>query len=197
MPPTCRLLIAAVLALQLAAASAGEPAAALRVTPLVNGLNTLSLTSAPLPAQAMLAHRENFNAHGFDVLTLYVQAPAVEGEAPQWQLVPVFDAKGEHLTLSASGGADCLLHDFRLLRPSATQDATLILADRELGESFATAAAVQFRFFKLKQNADGTVGRPVYYFEFDHARQAGKAYCDVGEALQAELGFAPYAPAER
>jgi len=120
--------------------------------------------------------------------------------------VPAFDERdegrngvprGEHLTLSASGGADCRLHDFRLLAATATADAMLILADRELGESFASPTQVSFRFFTLKKNSDGVPGRPVYYFEFDHERRATKPYCDVGDALQAELGLGPYQPTER
>jgi hypothetical protein len=189
--PLAALLLAATLCPQVACAATSP------VMPLRNGMNTLSLTLAPMPAMAMLAHRENFNAHSFEVLTLYIQAAGIEGEPPQWQIVPVFDSASERLTLSASGGADCVLHDFRLLRPAAGQDATLILADREMGESFASPAAVQFRYFKLRKNPDGVPGQPVYRFEFDHARKAGKAYCDVGEALKAELGLGPYRPTER
>jgi hypothetical protein len=175
------------------------------VIPLANGLNTLSLTSAALPAQAFLAHRDNANAHGFEVLTLYIQAPSSPGTRPRWQLVPAFDTRdaarggvpgGEHLTLKAHGGADCRLGDFRLLAATARADALLILADREPGDSFASAAPVRFRFFKLKTNTDGVPGRPVYYFEFDHERRAAKPYCDVGDALQAELGVGPYEPAQ-
>lgn len=186
------LLFAAAFALQLTLAAAHEPVPAAQVVPLHNGMNTLSLTSAPLPAMAMLAHRENFNAHGFEVLTLYIQAPTGDGDPPRWQIVPVFDAKGERLTLSASGGADCVLRDFRLLPPSPTRDATLILAERDMGKSFADAAPVQFRFFQLKKNTEAEIGRPVYYFELDHTRRAGKPYCDVGEALKSELGVGPY-----
>jgi len=196
-----RLLLLPALCPAAASADAARP-----VVPLANGLNTLSLTAAPLPARAFLARRDNFNGHGFDVLTLYIEAPAGPGEKPQWQLVPAFDTRdeerrrlprGEHLTLQAYGGADCRLGDFRLLAASAEADATLVLADREFGDSFASAAPVSFRFFKLRKNTDGIPGRPVYYFEFDHERQATKPYCDVGSPLQAELGLGPYQPAER
>lgn len=181
-----RFLLVAWLALQQGSASAADTAPP--VTALANGLNPIALTATPLPAWGVLARRENFNAHGFDVLTLYIAA----GEPSQWQIVPAFDEKGEHLTLMASGGADCLLHDFRLLSPSAAGDALLILADRDLGDSFASPAPVQFRFFRLRQNAEGLPGRPAYYFEFDRAQRATKPYCDVGDALRSELGVAAY-----
>lgn len=177
------------------------PDTARTVIPLSNGLNTLSLTTAPLPARAFLAHRDNANAHGFEVLTLYIEAPIWPGAQPQWQLVPAFDKRrgvhrGEYLTLHASGGADCRRSDFRLLAATAKTDTTLILAEREFGDSFASAAPVTFRFFKLAKNSEGLPGRPMYYFEFDYERRAIKAYCDVGDALQAELGVGPYEPAE-
>jgi hypothetical protein len=201
--PSLRLAICLILLLQ--AASAHAATAVARVIPLSNGPNTFSLTTGALPAQAFLAHRGNGNAHGFDVLTLYIQASAWEGARPQWQLVPAFDERdekrqglprGEHLTLNTVDGADCRLSDFRLLAPTATSDAALILADRELGDSFASPAPVSFRFFKLHKRAE-SFGRPSYYFEFDRERRAAKPYCDVGEALLKELGVGPYQPAER
>lgn len=185
-------------------AAAGGLSPAGSVVPLSNGPNVVTLTAAALPAQAFLAHRDNANAHGFDVLTLYIQAPTGPGSPPQWQLVPALDARderrrslpnGEHLTLTVSGGADCRLHDFRLLAPAHGSNARLILADRELGDSFASAAPVTFRFFKLAKNGDGLPGRPVYYFEFDHEQRAARPYCDVGKALRAELALGPYQPA--
>lgn len=164
--------------------------AADRVQPLRPGINHIALQAGSPPGMAVLAHRENFNAHGFDVLTLYAKLPTIADQAPQWQIVPLFDATGEHLELRASGGADCLLHDFRLLRAARGRDATLVLAERELGESFAASAKVTFRFFRLRANEEGEIGRPVRYFEFDRAQVAKAAYCDVGEAMRAELGLA-------
>jgi len=163
--------------------------AADRVQALRPGINRIALQAGAAPGMAMLAHRENFNAHGFEVLTLYAELPVSQGQRPQWQIVPLFDAAGEHLALKAGGGADCLLHDFRLLRPARGRDAELVLAERELGESFASASQVTFRFFRLHANREGEVGRPVLYFEFDHAEVAKAAYCDVGEAMHAELGL--------
>jgi hypothetical protein len=188
-------------------ASGSDAATASRpVIPLSSGLNTLTLTAASLPARAFLAHRDNGNAHGFDVLTLYIEVPIGEGALPEWQLVSTFDERdekrhgvprGEHLTLNTSDGADCRLSDFRLLAATDKADALLILADREFGDGFASPAPVTFRFFTLRRNSAVVFGRPAFYFEFDREQKASKDYCDVGQALQVELDVGPYRPAER
>lgn len=173
------------------AAGAGAGPRLPPVQPLHNGLNPLSLLVGAPAGMAVLAHRENFNAHSFDVLTIYQLVAGRPGGPVQWQIVPVMDERGEHLTLSASGGADCLLKDFRLLSPSAAEGARLILAERELGESFASPAPVSFRFYRLQRNGEGIAGSPHLFFAFDHEVQAAHPYCDVGEALQRELGVGP------
>jgi hypothetical protein len=168
------------------ATSAGDLRAE-RVQPLQNGINHVALQAGTPLGMAMLAHRENFNAHSFDVLTLYALSSPLAGEPAQWQLVPLFDAQGEHLDAKRSGGADCLLHDFRLLLPTGGQGAELVLADREMGDSFTATAGVTFRFFQLRTNREGLVGRPLLYFDFVRARPADAAYCDVGDAFATEL----------
>jgi len=165
-----------------------------RVQPLQNGVNRVALQTGTPLGMAMLAHRENFNAHSFDVLTLYAQSSPLAGEPAQWQVVPLFDAQGEHLDVKRSGGADCLLHDFRLLLPTGGQGAELVLADREMGDSFAATASVTFRFFRLRTNREGLAGRPLLYFDFVRARPAKAAYCDVGDAFATELQLPAITP---
>lgn len=168
--------------------------AADRVQTLRSGINRVTLRDDSAPGMAVLAHRENFNAHGFEVLTLYAKLPLPGERAAQWQIVPLFDAAGEHLELRAGGGGDCLLHDFRLLQPAGGRDARLVLAERELGESFAVAAQVTFHFFRLRANNEGHIGRPVLYFEFERTQTAKTPYCDVGEAMRVELGLPSATP---
>lgn len=162
------------------------------VQALQGGMNRVVLETGAAAGMAVLAHRENFNAHGFDVLTIYQPLPAARGEPATWQIVPAFDERGEHLTFSASGGADCLLRDFRVLQPVGRSGAMLVVAERALGESYASPAPVTFRFYRLRRNDAGEVGRPRVYFEFDHAQASARPYCDVGEAFQQELGLKDY-----
>ena len=135
---------------------------------------------------AVLAHRENFNAHSFEVLTLYLKS----GPAPgTWHLVPVFDRDRERLELTISGGADCLLHDFRLVREGKGHPLRLLVADRALDASFADADAVTFTSYVLRINREETPGSPRFFFERERQFPAKARYCDVGEAFRRELGL--------
>ena len=187
-----RVPFAAAFGLWLCAQAAVAGARLPPVQTLQNGVNRVALLAGAPAGMAVLAHRENFNAHGFDVLTLYQPMPSVRGEPASWQIVPAFDAQGEHLTLAASGGADCLLRDFRLLQPVGHSGATLIIAERALGDSYASPAPVTFRFYRLRRNDAGEVGRPGLYFEFDHEQTSAQPHCDVGEAFGHELRLKDY-----
>jgi len=149
-----------------------------------NGINRFSLDGEEF--MAVRALRENFNAHDFDVVTFYVRDTDV------WKLVPLFgDYTGaqdvEHGVVSVSGGADCVLHDFRLLRATATHASQMVLADREPGKSYADSGIVHFTYFELAKNKDGTPGWPARYFKKKRSTVAKAHYCDVNEAFDKEL----------
>lgn len=128
----------------------------------------------------VIGKRENFNAHSFDLASLYI---TVNG---QWEAVTVFDADKERDQLTSSGGADCVLHDFRLSQKSPQKPFRLIVADREFGNSFVDVQPVVFRIYSLTNNADNMPGRPTWYFELRATRTSRKSYCDVGEAFDQE-----------
>ncbi len=164
-----------------------------KVIPLSDGITKLDLTGQQSDGMVILAHRENFNAHSFDVLSLYIKAGYESPNAPICNLIPVFDDNKERLTVTIGGGADCILHDFRLVRDSDRSPLRLIIADRSLGdEGFAGANAVTFSFYVLRINKEGEVGRPLYYFERTSQSKAKHKYCDVGEAFKNELGLGDY-----
>jgi hypothetical protein len=149
-----------------------------------NGINRFVLDGNEF--LAFRAWRENFNAHGFDVVTLYVR------DGDQWNLVPLFGSvedkeDTEHDLLTVSGGADCVLHDFRLLNGTATQPARIILADREITKSYADADTVHFTYYELAKNDAGNFGRPALYFKKLKASVAKEKYCDVNDAFNKEL----------
>jgi hypothetical protein len=139
---------------------------------------------------AFRAWRENYNAHGFDLVTFYMKGKG-QGLDGGWNLVPLFgdsmDANKERDEVTVSGGADCVLNDFRLLRSADGNSAELVLAQRDMGANFADPAAVHFDYYKLTRNDDGTVGWPPLYFAFQKRITAKALYCDVNEAFDKEL----------
>ncbi len=166
-------------------------APALQAIPLPNGPTPVDFTGKGMKGLAMLAHRENFNAHSFEVLTLYFSVKDGSGSkaAEHLEILPVFDGNDEKLTLTAGGGADCMLHDFRLVRHSGRKAVELVVARREPGSSFADSAPVEFRHYALKTNEEADPGRPSYYFELASTQKSKRSYCDVGEAMAKELGL--------
>lgn len=159
--------------------------------PIRNGVNALKLRG--YDAIAVRAWRENFNAHSFDVVTFFVR-DGTAGRAQPWSLVPVFRRSGsggsseqEQLHVTASGGADCLLHDFRLLLAQGGKPAVLVLANREPGASYAAEANVRFDYYVLTENTDGTPGYPKLSFRWQKSQPARAQYCDVNRAFDQEL----------
>ena len=109
-------------------------------------------------------------------------------------LVTVWDdVKGsEALTVTISGGADCVMHDFRLLISTQHKPSLLVLADREMGETFVDEEHVTFKTYTLTQNIETVPGPPTFYFGLTDQRVAKRKYCDVEKAFQDELGLGDY-----
>lgn len=156
------------------------------------GINQVNIGDSGADGMAVLGRRENFNAHGFDVFTFYVRPIKHKSDSKDWQLVSVFDGEKEALTLTVGGGADCILHDFRLVRDSVRGSLRLIVAERDMGNSYADTAAVHFKFYALRRNDSAEAGRPLYYFELVQNSMAKAYYCDVEDAFIKELGLKPY-----
>lgn len=175
-----------------------------KVIPLSNGITTLDITGQQSEGMAILAHRENFNAHGFDVLSLYIKTVYEVSQKTIWSIIPVFDGDEdskdfkERPTINVGGGADCFLHDFRLVRDSESGPLRLIIAERLLAnEGYAGTSTVTFSFYELRYNQGNSIGRPVYYFERTGQSKAKRKYCDVEEAFKQELGFGDYRKSSR
>jgi len=183
--------------LSLSAAGLGQvPTRAIdQVIPLSYGINSVRLTH-DLGGTVVLAWRENYNAHSFDVLSIYAQGVRDKlVQDARLQIVPLFsrsNGNNEQLFFRSDGGADCRLSDFRLVR-MGSGDVAFITADREFGQTYADRQEVTFAYYRLTRNSSDSnfadVGRPKYYFKLDHTQKAKKTYCDVNEAFKAELGL--------
>ena len=170
-------------------AGASDSQAALRVVHVRYGINKVQLTADGLRGMLVRARRDNGNAHGFDVLSIYALASSKENPEANLLAVPVWGTGGEErMELTAGGGADCKLNDFRFIMESG-KDLQLIAAEREFGSSFADDGFVTFTYFQLERNEDAEIGRPLYYFESVKTSRSAKKYCDVGEAFKMELGI--------
>lgn len=150
-----------------------------------NGITQVDFTGDGVPDLIISGHRENYNAHSFDVVSFYVPFENI------WNIVPIFGKEKEEWQVSIGGGADCLLQDFRLLKGGAKEPATLITADRELGESYVNPAKVTFTFYKFTRNKEAEVGEPTFSFIFSKAINSKVNYCDVGNAFKVELNLGP------
>jgi hypothetical protein len=155
---------------------------------LHNGINSVNLDGAGLMATVMIARRDNFNAHSFEVSTFFAALKTEADSEPEMKIIPIQIEPGkEELHLTTGGGADCVLHDYRLLPAPARRTTILITADRKFGGNFADRQPVTFRYYTLTRNADGQVGNAALYFKFEKESVSKKAYCDVNEAFEAEL----------
>jgi hypothetical protein len=184
--------LTAVVALVLAA----SPASAIdlhdyAVVKVHRGINHIDLGVRGQHATVVVGHRDNFNAHSVDVTSVYLSA---RSPAAGLGIVGVWNDLQESLYLTTSGGADCLLHDFRLLRSPTGAPPALVVADRPLrpGDTFGSNAPVAFEFYVLMHNDIGLPGQPAYWFKLVETRNTQAEYCDVGAALFRELGLPKY-----
>ena len=90
------------------------------------------------------------------------------------------------MSLTAGGGADCRLDDYRLTANLAG-DIVLVYAVREFGETFADEQWVSFHLYKLTQGGDEDGPGPDWYFQEYKAVKSHKKYCDVNDAMKAEV----------
>jgi hypothetical protein len=166
------------------------------VVPIKNGITQFDFGAHDTkgaksrPGYIVLSRRENFNAHGFDLANFYAFGSG-DGKGVLGT-ISFFDGDKEKFEASASGGADCLLHDFRLLESKKGKPPLLIVADRDPGDSYADEAAVTFIYFRLVENTSEDIGRPNLFFDRLAVRKVKKKYCDVGRAFEVELGLGPY-----
>jgi hypothetical protein len=174
-----------------------QPTAESAVVRLHDGSNFIDLLGTGESAFVSVADRENFNAHGHHIAVFEVRAriyPGDAGSAMQWQVVPFFGGPGDFASgnevFGTTEGADCTLRDLRIIR-EPRRPVTVVIAQREFGRSYADSAPISFHYFDLRVNSQGQIGYPSYYFVETHVVQSKRAYCDVDDAFDRELGLGP------
>jgi len=182
------LVLGLTLAPVLNAQAPTSPFSQMEVLQIGEGPNALELNGAAPTDLILRGWVENYNAHGFHYFTFFVQYPDSEDGRTRWALVPFVTAERMDQGLSTSGGADCQLHDLRVLRPrTGPRAVTILVADRDLGRSYADSERVVFSVYELQQNLAGTPGVPGIAFYRTRTIVARARYCDVNEAFAAEL----------
>jgi len=173
-----------------------KPFTRMQVITLQNGPNQVDIDGDGQTDLIFIAWRENYNAHGFDMVTFYVLYKDAWQARQQWYLIPFFDEKGvpRETSYRTTMGADCVLSDLRVLRPVSPANApvTVIIGDRDFGASYADVALVKFRVYRLAHNKEGLPGEPPYYFKLERTLRGHKKYCDINEAFRKELGLGSY-----
>lgn len=164
---------------------AGKEPAGLEPILINYGVNEVDLDGTGKNALIIKARRENGNAHGAGITTIYIWEKVESGER-ELQIAPIQSSGKEELELRTWGGADCLLTDFRIFRNSSNRTALLVTAERSFGDSFIDSQKVTFSYYRLVRDPDAA---PRVYFKHYKQYKSQKSYCDVGEALKAEAKF--------
>jgi len=180
---TAKFSAAALIAMMLLLAPFGVAADDVTILRPGNGITNLDLLGDGTPAMTVVGRRENFNAHSFDVSSFFVRL------GDRWEVVPLFGAGKEQDSVTSAGGADCLLHDFRLVQSAPHTPLTLILADRDYGDSFVDVRPVTFRAYQLTRNERSVPGKPTWSYLLRSSWQSAKSYCDVGDAFVHETAW--------
>ncbi len=151
------------------------------------GFNRVDLDGDGNRDMVFIARRRNFNAHSFDIVSFYINEP---GSNVTWHVAPFLRDRPEY-SLRTSGGADCMLHDYRIYAAGKKRKKVVVLAHRDFSRSFNEMNTVRFEFYRLVKNRKGIPGEPAYYYKRFKTITAKKKYCDVNQALKSELGLEP------
>lgn len=191
--PVTACILLAVLGLDCGAGSAAAAQPAPNVIPVDGGMTPLRLNDRNIDKGkdivALRARRDNFNAHGFDVVSFYLVSK--NGGKREFDIIPIFvegrKGREERRDITVGGGADGNLDDFRVLAAQGKQPARLVLAHREFGDSYADPGIVHFTYYELTRNEMEVPGEPGLYFQQKGKTDSRQKYADVNDAFDREL----------
>jgi hypothetical protein len=161
--------------------------------PLRNGPNEIDIDGDGHQDLVFVAWRDNANAHGYELVTFYRGG---NSDDAKWQVVP-FEGMDNGLngrpfddSFRTSQGADCVLRAMAVVRkPSTREPVTVVVGERDFGQSYADAANVKFIVYRIARNDNGIPGWPAVYFQRDRTIDGKSKHCDVNEAFTSELGI--------
>jgi hypothetical protein len=163
------------------------------VVPLANGPNEVDLDGNGEKDLVFVGRYENYNAHSSSLFTFYMHYRDQYQPELRWNVVPFFDRKGgSRVDITTQEGADCILRDIRVLFSASEKNkpVTVIIGQREFGNSFADSASVKFIVYELLRG--GLPGFPPLYFQEKQTIKVKTKYCDINDAFAKELGITEY-----
>ncbi|MCB1650746.1 MAG: hypothetical protein KDI46_01705 [Alphaproteobacteria bacterium] len=141
------------------------------------GMSPIDLDGDGVDEIVVKAWRDNFNAHGFYVVSFYK-----EDENKRLNIIPVEqDDGGFSEILRLYPAAECWISDIRV------DPDFLTLYQKTDYKTIQDKSRVNAYFYKLKENKEGIPGLPEWYFEKKYKVQSKGEYCDVREAIEAEI----------
>ncbi|GGF60877.1 hypothetical protein GCM10011332_13320 [Terasakiella brassicae] len=84
-------------------------------------------------------------------------------------------------------GADCTVTDYILTKTNEDQALELLKASRPTTDGYGGEHTVTFEFYKLTRNDEGIPGDPHRYWQRYKSITSKQKYCDVHNAMKAEL----------
>ncbi len=162
--------------------------AQMEVVSLNYGSNTIDLDGDGKAEQVVKSWRENFNAHGYhSYLFLENRKSYYKGQITSTITVRAPD-KGLHWDMARSSeGADCTVTDYTLIRADDELALVLLKSSRPTIDGYGGKYPVTFEFYKLIRNEEGIPGDPHRYWQRYKTITSKQIYCDVHNAMKAEL----------
>lgn len=155
---------------------------------LNNGINKVDLFGNGTKSDFVIAaRRENgISPHAYTSYSFF-SGTNVDGESYLFliQLLNKDDSDKLEDNINTFEGADCVLQDIALIKISESP-IILVIAHRDLGESFIDIQKVRFDFYQIKHN-DEMDYMPDNWFQYVGSSETNEKYCDVNEAIIKEL----------
>lgn len=161
--------------------------AQMEIVPLNYGSNAIDLDGDGKTEQIVKSWRENFNAHGYHSYLFLESRKSDKGQITSTITVLAPD-KGVHRDMvRSSEGANCTITDYTLVQVNDESALVLLKSSRPTTDGYGGKHPVTFEFYKLTRNEEGIPGDPHRYWQPHKAITSKQTYCDVHNAMKAEL----------
>ncbi|MDV7341806.1 hypothetical protein RYZ26_19580 [Terasakiella sp. A23] len=161
--------------------------AQMKAVSLNYGINSIDLDGDGKAEHVIKSWRENFNAHGYHAYLYLEDRKSHQGQITS-SITVLAPEKGLHRDMARSSeGADCTVTDYILIKKNDDQALELLKTSRPTTNGYGGKHIVTFEFYKLTRNDEGIPGDPHRYWQRYKTITSKQKYCDVHNAVKAEL----------